>query len=148
MPGAPLASPDQADVVQVRGQTVVQCWRLTVLSVPALHAPPRQDLLDLAVPPLVSPGPPRGPADPVLLPAPGSPRQESPGVSQQAGSLPPRLRPVADVEDGVGEVNLHVHHGAALVLTLVNRQVDLTAAQSPAILLSLSSSSPILSHLS
>ena len=51
-------------------------------------------------------------------------------VLHQPRPLPPGLRPVADVEDGVRQVDPHVHHLAALVLALVHGQVDLAAAQS------------------
>ena len=74
MSGAPLVSPDQADILQVGGQTVVEGGRLTVLNVPAIYSASTEDLLDLPVPPLVRPGGPRhGSTDSVLLQAPGSP---------------------------------------------------------------------------
>ena len=102
---------------------------MPVLDVPALHRGPAEDLLDLTVPPLVGPGAGQGPAHDVLLPCPHSPGQHSGRVSHQPRPLPPGLRPVANVEDRVGEVNPHIHHFAGLVLTLVHCQIYLTAAQ-------------------
>ena len=129
--GPPFVGPDEDDVVQVGGEAVVESRRVSVLNVPALHPGPTEDLLDLAVPPLVAPLSPHRTAHPVLLPGPGSPSHHPPCVSHQPGPLPPGFCPVADVEDRVGEVNPDVHHLAALVLTLVHRQVYLVAAQSP-----------------